>query len=57
MMAHLEKETTLDVSNETFSGYGGNLKCVEGGVSSWLEGEMNDNLDIGEVDWRIESAI
>jgi hypothetical protein len=54
MMDHLRKGTTLNVDNDTFSGYGFNLKCVEGGISSWLEVEMNGTLDLGEVDWTIE---
>jgi hypothetical protein len=56
MMDHLQKGTTLNVNNETFSGYGLNLKCVEGGISSWLKVEMNGTLDLGEVDWKIEST-
>lgn len=54
MMDHLQKGTTLNLDNATFSGYGFNLKCVEGGLSSWLEVEMNGTLDLGEVDWKIE---
>jgi hypothetical protein len=54
MMDHLQKGTTLNVDNDTFSGYGFNLKCVEGGIYSWLEVEMNGILDLGEVDWKIE---
>ena len=54
MMYHLQKGTTLNVDNDTFSGYGFNLKCVEGGIYSWLEVEMNGILDLGEVDWKIE---
>lgn len=57
MMDHLQKGTTLNMTNETFSGYGLNLKCVEGGISSWLEVDMNGILDLGEVNWNIEPAI
>jgi hypothetical protein len=32
------------------------LKCVEGGISSWLEVEMNGMLNLGEVNWKIEST-
>jgi hypothetical protein len=56
MMDHLQKGTTLNVNNDTFSGYGFNLKCVEGGISSWLEVEMNGTIDLGEVNWKIEST-
>ncbi|WP_395051498.1 hypothetical protein [Flavobacterium sp.] len=54
MMEHLQKGTTLNFENETFSGFGLNLNCVEGGISSWLEVEMNGILDLGEVDWKME---
>jgi hypothetical protein len=42
------------MDNETFSGYGFNR--VEGGISSWLEVEMNGMLNLGEVNWKIEST-
>ncbi len=54
MTDHLQKGTTLNLEKETFSGYGFNLKCVEGGISSWLEIEMNGVLDLGDVNWKIE---
>jgi hypothetical protein len=54
MMDHLQKGTTLNINNETFSGYGFNLKCVDGGIASWLEVEMNGTLDLGDVNWKIE---
>lgn len=54
MTEHLQKGTTLNLENETFSGYGFHLKCTEGGISSWLEVEMNGIVDLGEVDWKIE---
>lgn len=54
MMAYLQKGPTLNFEQETFSGYGLNLNCVEGGISSWLEVEMNGTLNLGEVDWKIE---
>jgi hypothetical protein len=53
MIEHLRKNTTLNMENETFSGYGFHLKCVEG-ISSWLEIEMNGMLDVGEVNWEIK---
>jgi hypothetical protein len=56
MMNHLQRETAVNMDNETFSGYGFNLKCVEGGISSWLEVEMNGMLNLGEVNWKIEST-
>jgi hypothetical protein len=55
MMNHLQRETAVNMDNETFSGYGFNLKCVEGGISSWLEVDMNGMLNLGEVNWKIES--
>ena len=54
MINHLQKGTALNMNNETFSGYGLNLKCIEGGISSWLEVEMNGTIDLGEVNWSIE---
>ncbi|MGK0254417.1 MAG: hypothetical protein ACI9OE_001918 [Mariniflexile sp.] len=54
MMNHLHKETAVNIDSETFSGYGLNLKCVEGGISSWLEVEMNGTLNLGDVNWKIE---
>jgi hypothetical protein len=54
MMNHLHKETAVNIDNETFSGYGFNLKCVEGGISSWLEVEMNGIINLGEVNWKTE---
>jgi hypothetical protein len=56
MMNHLQRETAVNMDNETFSGYGFNLKCVEGGISSWLEVEMNGILNLGKVNWKIEST-
>jgi hypothetical protein len=54
MMNHLQRETAINMDNETFSGYGFNLKCVEGGIASWLEVEMNSTINLGEVNWKIE---
>ena len=54
MTNHLQKGTTLNLEKETFSGYGFNLKCVEGGISSWLEIDMNGVLDLGDVHRKIE---
>jgi hypothetical protein len=56
MMNHLQRETSVNMDNETFSGYGFNLKCVEGGIASWLEVEMNGTINLGEVNWKIEST-
>lgn len=54
MMNYLKKETENNVNNDTFSGYGFHLKCVDGGISSWLEVEMNGIVDLGEVNWKME---
>jgi hypothetical protein len=54
MMNHLQKGTELNMGNDTFSGYGFNLKCIDGGIASWLEVEMNGTLDLGDVNWKIE---
>jgi hypothetical protein len=54
MMNHLHKGTILNLGNDNFSGYSLNLKCVDGGIASWLEVEMNGTLDLGDVNWKIE---
>ncbi|RTY86921.1 hypothetical protein [Flavobacterium sp. RSP15] len=54
MTNHLQKGLALNVDNETFSGYGLNLKCVDGGLASWLEVESNGTLNLGDVNWKIE---
>jgi hypothetical protein len=54
MMNHLQKGTELNMGNDTFSGYSFHLKCVDSGIASWLEVEMNGTLDLGDVIWKIE---
>jgi hypothetical protein len=54
MTNYLQKGTALNVDNDTFSGYGLHLNCVEGGIASWLEVEMNGSLNLGDVNWNIE---
>ena len=54
MINYLQKGTALNLDNETFSGYGLHLNCVEGGIASWLEVEMNGSLNLGDVNWNIE---
>ena len=54
MTEHLQKGLALNVDNETFSGYGLHLNCVDGGFASWLEVESNCILNLGEVNWKIE---
>lgn len=54
MTNHLQKGTALNVDNDTFSGYGLHLNCVDGGVASWLEVEMNGSLNLGDVNWNIK---
>jgi hypothetical protein len=54
MTNHLQKGTALNIDNETFSGYSLHLKCLDGGIVSWLEVEMNGNLNLGDVNWNIE---
>ncbi|MDI6047795.1 hypothetical protein [Flavobacterium yafengii] len=54
MKNHLQKGLALNVENETFSVYWLNLKCVDGGLASWLEVESNGTLNLGDVNWKIE---
>lgn len=54
MMEHLQKGTTLNIEEETFSGFDIRLCCVDGNVSSWLEVEMNGKIDLGEVNWELK---
>lgn len=54
MKNHLQKGLASNLENETFSGYGLNLKCVDGGLASWLEEESNGTLNLGDVNWKIE---
>lgn len=54
MKNHLQKGLALNVENETFSGYGLNLQCVDGGLASWFEVESNGILNLGDVNWKIE---
>lgn len=54
MMAHLQRGTTLNIEEETFSGFDIRLCCVEGNLSSWVEVEMNGMIDLGEVNWEIK---
>ncbi|MBX9886557.1 MAG: hypothetical protein K2Y30_01320 [Flavobacteriaceae bacterium] len=54
MTNHLQKGTALNVDNDTFSGYSLHLNCVDGGIASWLELEMNGSLNLGDVNWNIE---
>jgi hypothetical protein len=50
---HLATNQELNTNHETFSGFSINLKCVEFGFS-WLEVTMNNTLDLGDVNWKIE---
>jgi hypothetical protein len=48
----ISKGNTLNLQEETFSGYSLTLSSVEGGFA-WLEFNMYDNIDIGDVNWSI----
>jgi hypothetical protein len=50
---HLGEQTSINLKEETFSGWTFTLSCTEFGIS-WLELEMNTKIDLGEVDWKIE---
>lgn len=54
MTNHLQNGATLNIENETFSGFEIRLKCIEGNLSSWVEVEMNGSVDLEEVNWEIK---
>jgi hypothetical protein len=47
------RETAVNMDNETFSGYGFNLKCVEGGISSWSWNEWYVEFRWSKLENRI----
>jgi hypothetical protein len=49
----IEKETLINLKEETHSGFQIKLNVIEGGLS-WIEFEMNSTIEIGEVDWKLE---
>lgn len=51
--SHLAEQSKINFGEETFSGWSFTLCCTEFGIS-WLELEMNQKIDLGEVDWKIE---
>lgn len=53
MMEHIQKGAKLNFENETFSGYSIILNCLDFGFSS-LEVKMYGDLDLGDVNWKIE---
>ena len=53
MMEHIQNGAKLNFENETFSGYSINLNCLDFGLSS-LEVNMYGDLDLGDVNWKIE---
>lgn len=53
MMAHLQKGTANNIEKSCLSGYSFHLLCLDGGIYSWMEVEMNGRLDLGEVDWKM----
>lgn len=53
MTEHIQKGAKLNFENETFSGYSINLNCLDFGLTS-LEVKMYGDLDLGDVNWKIE---
>jgi hypothetical protein len=53
MMEHIQNGAKLNFENETFSGYSTNLNCLDFGFSS-LEVKMYGDIDLGDVNWKIE---
>ncbi len=52
MIEYIAKGNTLNLDNETFSGYGINLNTCE--LGDWLEIDFNGVLNLGDVTWKIE---
>ena len=52
LIATLQKGGTLNLDNETFSGFEITVNTAEGGIS-WLTVDMYGETDLGEVDWEI----
>lgn len=52
MMAEMERGSRLNLNEETFSGYEIKLSVVEGGFA-WVDFKMYNEVDLGDVNWRI----
>jgi hypothetical protein len=52
MIEHIQKGQKLNFDNETFSGFGINLNSCE--LGDWLEIHMYGELNLGDVNWKIE---
>lgn len=50
--AEMQKGGTINLNEETFSGYEIKLSVAEGGFS-WIVFKMYDDVDLGDVEWRI----
>lgn len=53
LTSEIRKGNTLNLKEETFSGFNINLNCVEGGFS-WLEFNMHSTIDLGDVEWSFK---
>jgi hypothetical protein len=52
MMAEMERGSRLNLNEETFSGYEIKLSVAEGGFA-WVDFKMYNEVDLGDVNWRI----
>lgn len=48
----VSRGTQINFDEESNSGFDIKLRCIEGGIS-WIEFEMQEKTDIGEVNWSI----
>lgn len=52
MTSYINKGQKLNFDHETFSGFGINFNSCE--LGDWIEIHMYGELNLGEVNWRIE---
>jgi hypothetical protein len=50
---HLKEQNEINSKEETFSGFSFTLSFTELGIS-WLDLEMNNKLEIGDVNWEFK---
>ena len=53
ILAEIKKGTQTNFDEETFSGYNISLNVIEGGIS-FLELEMLNKIELGEVNWKFK---
>lgn len=53
ILSAIKKGTQINFNEETFSGYNISLNVIEGGIS-FLEFEMLNKIELGEVNWKFK---